>query len=117
MPILFAFLLMIINSVAANVLLKLGAREPEASRIFFGFLGWKGVFGLGCFAVSGLTYSWVLRWMPLNVAQSLMTVQYIAVILACALLLGEVMTPFRLMGIALITAGIVLVSISYARGL
>lgn len=101
---------MISFTVVANLLLKQGAMVPASERMFFGIYGWKSVFGFAAFACAGLIYAIVLRWLPLNVAQSVASIQFVAVILASALILSESIPPMRWFGIALITAGVLLVS-------
>lgn len=100
---------MISFTVVANVLLKQGAMVPAAERMFFGIYGWKSILGFCAFACAGLIYAIVLRWLPLNVAQSVASLQFVAVIVASALILSESIPPMRWLGIALITAGVLLV--------
>jgi uncharacterized membrane protein len=57
-----------------------------------------------------------LRVPPLNVAQSYAAAQFVAVILASAILLGESIIVMRWLGIILITAGILVVAISRDPG-
>ena len=64
--------------------------------------------------MAGMIYSWVLRWMPLNVAQSFTSIQFVAVILASSVIL-EPITVGRWIGIALIGAGIAVVSFDLQR--
>jgi hypothetical protein len=54
-----------------------------------------------------LFYARVLRLLPLNVAQSYAAAQFIAVILASKLILGEPIPLARWAGISLIAAGII----------
>lgn len=115
MRLVIGFVLMIGCTVAANLFLKAGALVPAAERTFFGIMDWRAMLGFAFFGAGGLIYSWILNWMPLNVAQSIAASQFIAVILASALLLGEPIPLPRLFGIALIAVGIVLVSTAYAR--
>jgi len=103
------FFLMISCTVGANLLMKQGASVSAAERIIFGIMGWRTFFGLCTFALAALIYSWILRWMPLNVAQSFTAIQFVAVILASSLVLGEPVSVGRWVGIALIGIGIALV--------
>lgn len=109
------FILMIGCTVAANLFLKLGAQVPAAERTIAGFMDWRAIVGFAFFGAGGLIYSWILNWMPLNVAQSIAASQFIAVIFASALLLGEPVPLPRVLGIGLIAAGIMLVSATYAQ--
>ncbi|MDH3742322.1 MAG: hypothetical protein OER56_12070 [Hyphomicrobiales bacterium] len=103
-------LFMISFTVIANLLLKQGAMVPASERVFLGIFGWKSFLGFVGFAFAGLSYAVVLRWLPLNVAQSFASIQFVAVILASAVILSESIPPLRWLGIALITTGVLLVS-------
>ncbi len=105
------FLLMISCTVCGNVLMKQGAMVPASQRILLGIMGWRTFFGFGVFLIAGLLYSWLLRWVPLNVAQSFASLQFVAVILASALFLAEPIPPARWIGIAFILVGIVIVGL------
>lgn len=115
MRLVIGFALMIGCTVAANLFLKAGALVPAAERTFFGIMDWRAVLGFAWFGAGGLIYAWILNWMPLNVAQSIAASQFVAVILASAVLLREPIPLPRLFGIALIAIGIILVSASWAR--
>ena len=69
-------------TVAANLMLKLGAGVPQAERILFGALGWKSVAGLALFGCGGLLYAILLRRVPLNLAQVFASAQYVGVVAA-----------------------------------
>jgi drug/metabolite transporter (DMT)-like permease len=109
------FILMVSCTVGGNLLMKQGASAPAAERVLFGIMGWRTFFGFCVFAVAGLIYSWVLRWMPLNVAQSFTSIQFVAVLLASSLILSEPISAVRWIGIALIGAGIAVVSLDLQK--
>ena len=102
---------MIAFTVIANLLLKTGAvMGREAGGAWWAqFLNWRIVAGLGSFGMAGLLYTVVLRWLPLNVAQSFTAAQFVVTILASAVVLSEPITAARWIGIALIAAGIAIV--------
>lgn len=112
MIVFIGFVAMICCTVAANLLLKQGAMVPAAERVILGFLGWKSFAGLAMFGLGGLIYSWILRWLPLNVAQSFAAAQFVAVIAASSIVLAEPITSARWLGILLIALGILLVGLS-----
>jgi drug/metabolite transporter (DMT)-like permease len=114
MKIALGFLLMISCTVMANLLMKLGAAAPGAA-VFLGLLSWTTVFGLAAFGTAGMLYAWLLKWMPLNLAQSFAAAQFIAVILASDLFLSERIPLGRWIGIAMIAAGIVVVGFTAER--
>ena len=51
---LIGFTAVIACTVAANLMLKLGAGVPEAERILFGVFGWKSAAGLALFGCGGI---------------------------------------------------------------
>jgi undecaprenyl phosphate-alpha-L-ara4N flippase subunit ArnE len=107
-----SFALMIGFTVAANVFLKAGAMVPAPERTIAGVCDWRTLLGFVFFGTAAVVYSGVLQWLPLNVAQSIAASQFVAVIVASALILAEPIPLVRLLGIVLIMAGIVVVSLS-----
>jgi multidrug transporter EmrE-like cation transporter len=71
---------------------------------------WRIAGGFAAFAVAALFYTVLLRTVPLNVAQSFTAPQFIAIILASALILAEPISAARRVGIALIACGIAAVA-------
>ena len=113
MQLVLAFVLMVLCTVAANLLLKLGAMVPLEQRMLFGLFDWRTLLGFVFFGGSLMVYTWLLGRMPLNLAQSLASVQFVAIILASALVLAEPIPLPRLIGIVLIVAGILVASSTY----
>jgi drug/metabolite transporter (DMT)-like permease len=104
---------MIFFTVTANLLLKSGVTESGVSSSgFSSMLNWRVWAGLMSFAVGVVFYIMILTRLPLNVAQSFASVQFIAVILSSWLILGEPIGTMRWFGIALISLGILLVGIT-----
>jgi drug/metabolite transporter (DMT)-like permease len=99
----------ILFCIAANVLLKIGANQPAEQRFLFGIIGWHALAGFFCWGLAALFYAWVLQWLPLNIAQSLLALQFVGIIVACKVLLDEPIDPLRWVGIGLIFAGILVV--------
>ena len=110
--ILLGFVTVIACTVAANLMLKLGASVPEAQRVLFGLLGWKSAAGLALFGCGGIVYALLLRRVPLNIAQVFAAAQFVGVVIAAGLVLGEPISPARWLGIACIGLGIVLVGLT-----
>jgi drug/metabolite transporter (DMT)-like permease len=108
---LAGFFAMIAFTVAANLMLKLGAGVPEAQRIF-GVLGWKSVAGLASFGCGGTVYAFLLRPVPLNIAQVFEAAQFVRVVIAGRQVLGEAISPTRWLGIACNSFGIMLVGLT-----
>ncbi|MDO8347226.1 MAG: EamA family transporter [Rugosibacter sp.] len=113
MKLLIEFAAMVSLTVIANVLLKSGASAPGvSSEHLWSLLNWRVIAGLASFALGAGFYVLILNKLPLNVAQSFAAVQFVAVILASFLVLGEPIGGLRWAGIALIVAGITLVGIT-----
>lgn len=97
---------MISCTVAANLLMKLGATTPAAERLFFGIVDWKMAMGVAMFACGAILYAVLLETIPLNVVQSFAAAQFVAVIVAANHVLAEPISPARWAGILLIATGI-----------
>jgi drug/metabolite transporter (DMT)-like permease len=91
-------------NVLGNVMLKLGSAADR--NFLFGILSWQTSLGMMLFASGVLIYSWVLRVVSLHDAQIVASLQYVGVILASTLLLGERIAPMKWMGIGLVAVGI-----------
>jgi undecaprenyl phosphate-alpha-L-ara4N flippase subunit ArnE len=99
-------------TVAANLMLKLGAAVPASERVLFGVFGWKSLFGLVLFGCAGIVYGILLRSVPLNIAQAFTAAQFVAVVLAASVVLSEPISPARWTGILCISVGIALVGLT-----
>jgi len=100
---------MISCTVGANLLMKLGV-DDAPSRALLELMSWRTFAGLAAFGFAGLFYAAALRFLPLNVAQSYAAAQFVAVILASRLVLGEPIASERWIGITLIAGGIIVVA-------
>jgi drug/metabolite transporter (DMT)-like permease len=107
---------MITFTVIANLLLKTGAvLGREAGGAWWDqLINWRIVAGFSSFAAAAVFYTLVLRDVPLNVAQSFTAAQFVAIVLASALVLGEPITGVRWAGMAMIACGIAIVG--WSRG-
>lgn len=103
---------------AAEVLLKLGARDTAATIPPIPWLSWFGVTGLGskwtwmaipCLIGSFAAWLWIIRLVPLNIAALLSNMVHIMVPLSSLLILGEHISAQRWAGIALVLFGLCLV--------
>ena len=99
-------------TVAANLMLKIGAAAPPAERVLFGVLGWKSAAGLMLFGCGGILYAVLLRSISLNLAQVFAASQFVGVVLAAGLVLGEPISPARWVGIGFVSFGILLVGLT-----
>lgn len=95
-------------------LLKLGANRLGAPLPFFRMV-WAVLAtptilaGILCFGLSMLLWVLVLRVLPLSTAYPMVSLSYVIVTALSALFLGETLTAAKLLGLALIMAGVVLV--------
>ena len=107
---------MILFTVIANLLLKTGAMmgREAGGEWWMQLANWRILAAFSSFAVAVLFYTWLLRTVPLNVAQSFTAAQFVFTILAAAAILGEPVGGVRWIGIALIAAGIAVVGWSQA---
>src|SRR5215469_7837168 len=101
MKIAVALVLMISCTIIANLLLKIGAMSPPSGNFVFRNVAWQSFTGVAIFGVSLLIYTWILRSVPLNIAQAFAAFQFVGVILASAILLSEAIPPLRWVGLAL----------------
>jgi drug/metabolite transporter (DMT)-like permease len=98
-------------TVAANLLIKLGVQGMPLNVWDFvsRLASLHVVLGLFFFAIAALLYLVVLSRMPLNVAQSFMALQFIAVVLVSRFFLSEAVTAQQWCGVLLIALGITIV--------
>lgn len=95
-------------NVCASLLLKVGAADRPA-HLLLGLLSWRSFLGLACFGVGGLAYAWLLRYVPLGVAQAVLASQYIFTVTGAWLLLHEPVDGVQLLGFLFVGVGIALV--------
>jgi drug/metabolite transporter (DMT)-like permease len=106
---------MILCTVVANLLLKTGAVADPAVGFVAKLLQPCVLLGLAFFGAGAMLYIIVLSKLALNVAQSMLALQYVGVTLGSVWVLGEPMPPARLLGAAMITAGVLVVAWSNVR--
>ena len=107
--------LMVGSTVVANLFLKIGANATP-SPLLLNLVNWKTVAGIAAFGLAGIIYAWILKYLPLNVANSLAAAQFVSVILASAIVLSEPIPAPRWIGIGLIVAGILVVGLTVNPG-
>ena len=100
-------------TVLANLALKVGAeRRGDFVSWPLNLVNVHVALGAASFALAFLFYALVLRRLPLSLAQAIFSVQFVLVILAANLLLHESIGGARWVGIALMAAGLLVVSLS-----
>jgi multidrug transporter EmrE-like cation transporter len=107
-------------NAAAQLLLKVATRPLAHFSEFtadtlgssMGILFWSPPFwaGMVCYAASVCVWLAALTKAPVSTAYPMLSLGYVAVAAVSVLWLGESMPPAKVLGIALICAGVVLVS-------
>lgn len=105
--------------VARELCFKMGAREslqvPSWTVLRWSQVhasaGWS-LAGAALWLVEILGWTAVLAKLPLNVAFPIMSLTYAATPLASSMVFGDVISPRRWLGIALVTAGVMIVGAS-----
>ncbi len=108
----------IITNALANVMIKIGMNRVGGMEIaslteiwnkfFLNYVIW---FGIGCFIIALISYSYVLSHIQLSIAYPIMTsLGFVIVIVTSLLYLGEKLTLLQMGGIAFIILGVWLVA-------
>jgi drug/metabolite transporter (DMT)-like permease len=91
------------------LLLKTGSGQPGlGASPPFSLVNLSTIGGAACFVVALGFYVMILQRLPLQLAQSILSIQFVAIALAAALVLGERATAIQYLGFALIASGIFL---------
>jgi drug/metabolite transporter (DMT)-like permease len=100
-------------TVVGNLLLKTGAGERGIGGVWpFSLLNMHTFLGALAFGMAMIFYLMVLKRTSLNLAQSIFALQFVLVIFAAHLVLGEAIGVYRWVGIALIAVGLLVVALS-----
>ena len=104
-------ILIISSTVAGNLFLKVGVMKPGLADTWpMTLINMYTIFGLVSFGVAFLGYATLLQRIPLNLAQTVFSFQFVAVIVSSAFILGEPVGNIRWLGIGIIFVGILIVS-------
>ena len=101
---------------ASQIFLKLGATQTADVPTQAQWLGLTGLcakwtwVGIVCLILSFISWMYVLRNLPLNIAYMLSNVIHVLVPISCWLFLNEAIGPKRWCGIALVTIGLTVVA-------
>jgi undecaprenyl phosphate-alpha-L-ara4N flippase subunit ArnE len=100
-------------TIVGNLALKVGAeRQGIGSTWPLTVVNGHIVSAAAAFVFAFLFYAMLLKRLPLNLAQAIMSLQFVLVILAAALLLGENVGRLRWLGVALMAIGLLIVGVS-----
>lgn len=113
---------LIVLSVSLNAIAQVALRKAMITLATFPPVGGTPVFvwrllnnvylwgGLGCYAIGILLWLAVLSSNEVSVAYPMLSIGYVIAIVLSFILLGEGIPPTRLVGIALICVGVVLIT-------
>lgn len=100
-------------TVVGNLLLKTGVEHRGVSTTWpFSLLNLQTFLGALAFCFAMIFYMMVLKRTALNLAQSIFALQFVLVIIAANVILGEPIGPQRWIGIGLIAAGLFVISLT-----
>ena len=100
-------------TVIGNLLLKTGVQQPGISSVWpISLVNTRTVLGAISFCCAMVFYMMVLKRTSLNLAQSIFALQFVLVIIAANVILNETIGPQRWFGIALIAAGLFVISLA-----
>jgi drug/metabolite transporter (DMT)-like permease len=105
MKAIMAMLLVVVLNITANGFLKQGALHVQAGA---SWLNPMTAIGALAFGIAFLAYVFVLRTLPLHMAQALAALQFVGAILIARWYFLEKIGTVQWVGIGLIVAGIVL---------
>ena len=109
MPILLLFVSIALG-VVAQMLFKSFAMmpKPEGQALFWSFLDPKLIGGLGLYFVAAILYILSLQKINLSVAHPTVAISYVFVVALSHVFFGESLTVYKILGSALILAGVAL---------
>ncbi len=97
-------------TVIGNLLLKIGVGRNGTFTIWpFTFINWHIIISISFFGMGLILYALLLKRLPLNIAQTIFSVQFIAVILASSFVLNEPISTVRWLGILFVAIGLAVV--------
>lgn len=100
-------------TVVGNLALKMGAdRRGIGSTWPLSIVNGYVAFAATAFVFAFLFYAMLLKRLPLNLAQAIMSLQFVLVILAAGLMLDESIGRLRWLGITLMAIGLLIVGVS-----
>ncbi len=105
-----AMLVVVFGNITGNILIKAGGNVDPNRAFLFGNFGWQTFAGIAFFASSILLYAWVLRQLPLHIAQAIASLQFVGATLAASIIFGETITPEKWFGVGLILTGLFVIA-------
>jgi len=106
-PFWIALTAAIVTSMAGQTLLKAGAGAADfVSQLF----DWRTIVGLGLYGGAAILYIVALRRIPMSVALPCTAASYVAAALIGHFAFGEALGAVKLLALALIAGGVVLLA-------
>jgi drug/metabolite transporter (DMT)-like permease len=118
-PALWPIAVSLATSLAGQTVIKLGMNRPEAAGaagrgplalVIFILRSPEVLLGLGLYGIGALAWIAVLARLDLSLAYPFLALNFVLIVLAGRVLLGEAVPPLRWLGVAVIFAGVVLVA-------
>jgi len=110
----------VLLNAAAQLLLKAATRHSGELVADTGRISWASVMqllgavplwvGMGCYGISLIVWLGALSRVPVSVAYPMLSIGYVVNAFAAAVLFGEALSAPKLLGIALICAGVFLLA-------
>jgi len=98
-------------NVVAQLLLKFGAERPGFGMTLpLSLINSHVIAGALCFVVALGLYVSMLQRLPLILAQSILSMQFVAIVFAASVILGERIAAIHWAGVAAIAVGLLLLS-------
>ena len=101
---------------AGNTFLKMGLNAHgqigSIASLFGALMQVKIIIGLGFFVISSMLYLVVMSKMPLGVLYPMVALNYVFVTISARYFLDEPVTPLRVVALAVIIVGVILVGLS-----
>lgn len=99
--------------VSGNLLLKYGVSKPTFNSFWpLSYFNYYILISISFFAAGLLLYTAVLRFLPLNIAQTIFTIQFVSVVIGSHFLFGEQISAIRWFGIGLVVIGLIIVGLT-----
>ena len=97
-------------TVLGNLLLKTGADKPGLHEVWpLSIVNMYVIGGAVSFGLGLLFYTMILKKMPLNIAQSIFSIQFVVVIIASSVFLNEAIPLVRWLGFAFVAVGLFII--------
>lgn len=112
MKVVLAMLVVVVLNITANGFLKQGALQAQAGASWLNAMTCIGALAFG---TAFLAYVFVLRTLPLHMAQALAALQFVGAVVIARWFFLEKIGLMQWIGIGLIIAGIILLGFAFSQ--